>query len=97
VLGTILPCSFHSSTKRCVAEADALDRSDHRVKDNIDVAGLPTTTACPAFAYRPQHSAFVVEQLIEAGAIAVGKTNLDQFATRPGGCPFALRYPVQRR
>src|SRR5271168_5023841 len=51
------------------------------VKDNIDVAGLPTTAACPAFAYRPAKSAFVVERLERAGAIVVGKTNLDQFAT----------------
>jgi allophanate hydrolase len=51
------------------------------VKDNIDVAGLPTTAACPAFAYRPERSAFVVERLERAGAIVVGKTNLDQFAT----------------
>jgi allophanate hydrolase len=51
------------------------------VKDNIDVAGLPTTAACPAFAYRPPSSAPVVEALERAGAIIVGKTNLDQFAT----------------
>jgi allophanate hydrolase len=51
------------------------------VKDNIDVAGLPTTAACPAFAYRPDRSAFVVERLERAGAIVIGKTNLDQFAT----------------
>ena len=51
------------------------------VKDNIDVAGLPTTAACPAFAYRPERSAFVVEALTRKGAIVVGKTNLDQFAT----------------
>ena len=51
------------------------------VKDNIDVAGLPTTAACPAFAYRPESSAFVVERLERAGAIVIGKTNLDQFAT----------------
>jgi allophanate hydrolase len=51
------------------------------VKDNIDVAGLPTTAACPAFAYRPERSAFVVDRLERAGAIVVGKTNLDQFAT----------------
>ncbi len=51
------------------------------VKDNIDVAGLPTTAACPAFAYRPERSAFVVERLERAGAIVIGKTNLDQFAT----------------
>jgi allophanate hydrolase len=51
------------------------------VKDNINVAGLPTTAACPAFAYRPERSAFVVEAITRAGAIPIGKTNLDQFAT----------------
>jgi allophanate hydrolase len=51
------------------------------VKDNIDVAGLPTTAACPDFAYVPDRSATVVRRLEAAGAIVVGKTNLDQFAT----------------
>jgi allophanate hydrolase len=51
------------------------------VKDNIDVAGQPTTAACPAFAYTPRESAPVVQRLLDAGAIAIGKTNLDQFAT----------------
>ena len=51
------------------------------VKDNIDVAGFPTTAACPAFAYHPAKSAFVVERLERVGAIVIGKTNLDQFAT----------------
>ncbi len=51
------------------------------IKDNIDLAGLPTTAACPDYAYQPQDHAFVVQRLIEAGAIPVGKTNLDQFAT----------------
>ena len=51
------------------------------IKDNIDFAGLPTTAACPAFAYQPERSAPVVQALIDAGAIALGKTNLDQFAT----------------
>ncbi len=51
------------------------------VKDNIDVAGLETTAACPDFAYRPERSAPVIERLQEAGALVVGKTNLDQFAT----------------
>ncbi|BAV65609.1 allophanate hydrolase [Sphingobium cloacae] len=55
------------------------------VKDNIDVAGLETTAACPAFAYRPERSATVVERLAAAGAICVGKTNLDQFATGLNG------------
>ncbi|MGE3712557.1 MAG: allophanate hydrolase, partial [Hyphomicrobiaceae bacterium] len=51
------------------------------VKDNIDVSGLPTTAACPAFAYRPAHDAVAVARLRQAGAIVIGKTNLDQFAT----------------
>ncbi|PHP65391.1 allophanate hydrolase [Zhengella mangrovi] len=51
------------------------------VKDNIDVAGLETTAACPAFAHVPGASATVVARLEEAGAICIGKTNLDQFAT----------------
>jgi allophanate hydrolase len=51
------------------------------VKDNIDVAGLPTTAACADFAYRPERHAPVVQRLVDAGAIVVGKTNLDQFAT----------------
>jgi len=51
------------------------------VKDNIDLAGTPTTAACPAFAYTPQRSAFVVARLMAAGAIPIGKTNMDQFAT----------------
>jgi allophanate hydrolase len=51
------------------------------VKDNIDVAGLATTAACPGFAYTPAKSAEVVRRLQDAGAIAIGKTNLDQFAT----------------
>ncbi len=55
------------------------------VKDNIDVQGFETTAACPAFAYRPQASATVVERLLAAGALCVGKTNLDQFATGLNG------------
>ena len=51
------------------------------VKDNIDVAGLPTTAACPAFARDPAETAPVVARLVAAGALLVGKTNLDQFAT----------------
>ncbi|MBV9511889.1 MAG: allophanate hydrolase [Caulobacteraceae bacterium] len=68
----------------------------YAVKDNIDVAGLPTTAACPAFAYRPARSASVVERLAAAGAVMVGKTNLDQFATglvgarSPYGAPACL-------
>ncbi|MBV8577673.1 MAG: allophanate hydrolase [Acetobacteraceae bacterium] len=71
------------------------------VKDNIDVAWMPTTAACPAFAYTPSETAPVVQQLLSAGAVLVGKTNLDQFAaglvgTRsPYGVPrnpFDARY-----
>jgi allophanate hydrolase len=51
------------------------------VKDNIDVAGIPTTCGCPTYAYLPEHDAEVVARLRAAGAIPVGKTNLDQFAT----------------
>ena len=51
------------------------------VKDNIDVAGLPTTAACPTFTYTAVRSATVVQRLMDAGAVLVGKTNLDQFAT----------------
>ena len=51
------------------------------VKDNIDVEGLPTTAACPAFAYRPAADATAVARLKRAGALVIGKNNLDQFAT----------------
>jgi allophanate hydrolase len=51
------------------------------VKDNIDLAGTATTAGCPGFAYTPAQSAFVVQRLLNAGAIPLGKTNLDQFAT----------------
>ncbi|MGH3788390.1 MAG: amidase family protein [Pseudonocardiaceae bacterium] len=51
------------------------------VKDNIDVAGLATTAACPAFSYRPARNAGCVQRLVDAGAIIIGKTNMDQFAT----------------
>jgi allophanate hydrolase len=51
------------------------------IKDNIDLAGVPTTAACPDFSYIAQRSATVVQRLLDAGAIPLGKTNLDQFAT----------------
>jgi allophanate hydrolase len=73
------------------AEAEALSKKDAAslpllgvpvaVKDNIDVAGLPTTAACPAFSYVPTVDATAVARLRAAGAIIIGKTNLDQFAT----------------
>ncbi len=55
------------------------------IKDNIDLAGITTTAACPAFAYVPQRSATIVEQLLALGAVPLGKTNLDQFATGLNG------------
>jgi len=55
------------------------------IKDNIDLAGLPTTAGCPEYAYTPERSATVVQRLIDAGAIPIGKTNLDQFATGLNG------------
>src|SRR5205807_6383904 len=70
------------------------------VKDNIDVAGLPTTAACPAFAYTPKADATCVARLKRAGAIVIGKTNLDQFATglvgvrTPYGIPRNLFDPA---
>src|ERR1700694_5822611 len=77
--------------KQALAEAEALRAKDPlpislygipvAVKDNIDVAGMPTTAACPAFSYLPSHDATSVARLRAAGAIIIGKTNLDQFAT----------------
>ena len=74
-----------------VKEAEALSARDAAqlplygipvaVKDNIDALGLPTTAACPAFSYSPAHDATSVARLRAAGAIIIGKTNLDQFAT----------------
>jgi allophanate hydrolase len=73
-----------------MADAHALSQGDTSlallgvpvaVKDNIDVAGLPTTAACPAFSYMPERDSEVVARLKRAGAIIIGKTNLDQFAT----------------
>ena len=71
------------------------------VKDNIDVAGLPTTAGCPSYAYRPSLDAPAVAALVAAGAIVIGKTNLDQFATglvgtrSPyGPCPNARWDPL---
>ena len=98
-----------------VSRADALERAcavrnmppgplrgvPFAVKDNIDVAGLPTTAACPDFAYTAERSATAVRRLEAAGAIVIGKTNLDQFATglvgtrTPYGVsrnPFDARY-----
>lgn len=92
--------------KQALAEAAALGVLDpgasgrplwgipFAVKDNIDLGGAPTTAACPAFAYEAEGDAFVVGELRRAGAIAIGKTNLDQFAT--GLVGVRTPYPVPR-
>src|SRR5258706_5916547 len=77
--------------KEAIAEAEGLSAKDAAqlplygipvaVKDNIDVVGLPTTAGCPAFSYVPSHDATCVARLRAAGAVMIGKTNLDQFAT----------------
>jgi len=63
-------------------------------KDNIDVAGLPTTAACPNFKYTAEVDAFVVKTLRDAGALLIGKTNLDQFATGLVGVRTPYPFPV---
>jgi allophanate hydrolase len=73
--------------RRAIARAKSVDPSlplagiPFAVKDNIDVEGMQTTAACPSFAHTADRSATVVKRLLEAGAILVGKTNMDQFAT----------------
>jgi allophanate hydrolase len=64
------------------------------IKDNIDLAGVPTTAACPEFEYTPAASAPVVQRLIDAGAVPLGKTNLDQFATGLVGVRSPYGVPV---
>lgn len=91
------------------AEAEEMEVSGNRelplygipvaVKDNIDVAGLPTTAACPGFAYTPTEDATSVARLRKAGALVIGKTNLDQFATGIVGTrsPYGVpRNPLKR-
>lgn len=93
---------LHQARDAAMAEAAALDRPDGRplwgipfaVKDNIDVGGMPTTAACPDLAYPATEDAFVVARLRDAGAIPLGKTNLDQFAT--GLVGVRTPYPVPR-
>lgn len=67
------------------------------VKDNIDVGGMPTTAACREFTYHPEQSAHAVQLLLDNGAICIGKTNLDQFATGLSGArsPFGICASVQ--
>jgi allophanate hydrolase len=73
--------ALHAQQGAAVFERMPLYGVPFAVKDNIDVAGVPTTAACPEFAYTPSESAFAVQRLLDAGAILIGKTNLDQFAT----------------
>jgi allophanate hydrolase len=79
---------------------DALGGVPFAVKDNIDVAGVPTTAGCPAYSYEAATSATAVDHLVVAGAVVVGKTNLDQFATglvgtrSPYGTPTNLFDPT---
>ena len=87
--------------RRAAGERLPLYGVPYAVKDNIDVAGAPTTAACPAYAYVASEHAYAVQRLEDAGAICIGKTNMDQFATglvgtrSPyGACknPFDARY-----
>jgi allophanate hydrolase len=86
--------------RRAAGESLPLFGIPFAVKDNIDVAGVPTTAACPEFAFVPDRSATVVERLTAAGAILIGKTNLDQFATglngtrSPYGIPASVFDPA---
>jgi allophanate hydrolase len=83
-------------SQRCAGAPLPLYGVPFAVKDNIDVAGLPTTAACPAFSRQPARSAAVVERLEALGAVVLGKTNLDQFATglvgtrSPYGAPSSV-------
>ncbi|MEM7699654.1 MAG: allophanate hydrolase [Verrucomicrobiota bacterium] len=72
---------FAAELERTGSKGKPLFGVPFAIKDNIDLDGLPTTAACPDFVYEPSDSATVVEKLIAAGAIPIGKTNLDQFAT----------------
>ena len=90
--------------KAALAEAEALSAKDASqlpllgvpvaVKDNIDALGMPTTAACPAFSYSPTHDSTAVAKLRAAGAIIIGKTNLDQFATGLVGVRSPYGIPV---
>jgi allophanate hydrolase len=82
---TLLPPQRALEQARRLADCDPASLPLYGIpfalKDNIDLENVPTTAACPAFAYTPAQSAYVVSRLIDAGAIPIGKTNLDQFAT----------------
>ena len=75
------PAWIHVATPENTLAGKPLSGVLFGVKDNIDVAGVPTTAACPSFAYQPAESAHAVQRLVDAGGVVLGKTNLDQFAT----------------
>lgn len=82
---TSLNCSEHAWITRlpspvCTRSSGTLQGLSFAIKDNIDLAGQPTTAACPAFSRVPDNSAHVVQKLLDNGATLIGKTNLDQFA-----------------
>jgi len=84
--GDAVLAAAHAVDARVAAgEALPLAGVPFAIKDNLDLAGVPTTAACPDFAYVPDASAEVVARLVAAGAVPVGKTNLDQFATGLNG------------
>src|SRR3954464_15345193 len=90
--------------KEALAEAESLSAKDAdtlpllgvpvAVKDNIDALGMPTTAACPAFSFSPAQDSTAVARLRAAGAIVIGKTNLDQFATGLVGVRSPYGIPV---
>ena len=80
-LDVLLEAARTVDARRRAGEVLPLYGVPFAVKDNIDVAGLPTTAACPAFSYVPEISARAVSRLVAAGALMVGKTNMDQFAS----------------
>jgi allophanate hydrolase len=84
-LQVLLTQSRELEQRRAAGEALPLFGVPFAVKDNVDVAGLPTTAACPAFTYVPNQSAPVVRRLQEAGALVIGKTNLDQLGSGLAG------------
>ena len=84
-LDDALAAAFAVEQRRAAGESLPLYGIPFGVKDNIDVAGMPTTAACREFSYVPQLSAHSVALLERAGAICLGKTNLDQFATGLSG------------
>jgi allophanate hydrolase len=81
----LLRCADSIDSRLAAGEMLPLYGVPYAVKDNIDVATMPTTAACPEYSYQPRRSAAVVDALDAAGAICLGKTNLDQFATGLSG------------